>query len=164
MTPSPSPTPSPTVTPDPGFALCDTACTTNGFSIEYPNGWLQSTPDATTIEFNSPAQTDVYALFRTPGPTSSNANNLVATDLANNYASKPGYTAPTSISTTTIGGANWSYGIATYQLNSATERVEVFSTVYQNKGFIIELQAPDAQFDMLNTHYFNPMLNRFQFQ
>ena len=68
------------------------------------------------------------------------------------------------VPTTTIGGANWSYGIATYQLNSATERVEVFATVYQHKAYIIELQAPDAQFDTLNTSYFEPMLNRFQFQ
>src|SRR5437588_10215959 len=165
MTPSPSPTPSPTATADTGFVLCDTTCTTNGFTIEYPTGWLQSTPDTSTIEFNSPTQTDVYALFRTPGMTSSNANNLVMTDLTNNYAmKKTGYVAPTSTSNTTIGGANWTYAIAMYQLNGAAERVEVFATVYQNKAYIIELQAPDAQFDMLNTSYFEPMLNRFQFQ
>ena len=165
MTPSPSPTPSPTATADTGFVLCDTTCTTNGFTIEYPTGWLQSTPDTSTIEFNSPTQTDVYALFRTPGMTSSNANNLVMTDLTNNYAmKKTGYVAPTSTSNTNIGGANWTYAIAMYQLNGATERVEVFATVYQNKAYIIELQAPDAQFDTLNTSYFEPMLNRFQFQ
>jgi hypothetical protein len=72
--------------------------------------------------------------------------------------------APASISTTTIGGTSWSYGIATYQMNGATERVEVFATVYQNKAYTIELQAPDAQFDMLNTSHFERMLNRFQFQ
>ena len=42
-TPSPSPTLTPTPTPDAGFTLCDTTCTSNGFSVEYPNGWSQNT-------------------------------------------------------------------------------------------------------------------------
>src|SRR5436309_191289 len=53
---SPSPTPSPTLTPTPtpdaGFALCDTTCTSNGFSVEYPGSWVQKpTNDSTVMQF-----------------------------------------------------------------------------------------------------------------
>jgi hypothetical protein len=40
----------------------------------------------------------------------------------------------------------------------------VYATVHQGKAYIIELQAPDAQFDSANTQYFEAMLGRFQFQ
>jgi zinc-ribbon domain len=166
VTPSPTQTvtPSPTVTPDTGFSFCDTPCTTNGFQVESPNGWLQTTPDATTVKFDNPAQIDVYAIFRTPGATSANATTLINTDLTNNYASNPGYTAPTSTSSATISGESWTSAIATYQLNGATERIEVYATVHQGKAYMIEQQAPDAQFDTVNTSNFQIMLNRFQFQ
>ena len=159
-------------------------CATNGFAVEYPDGWLQSTPDSTTIEFNNPTVPDIYAIFKTPGATTLNANTLLSMDLTNNYASKPGYsgstptptpgitptptlgTTPTvtpTSNTTTIGGENWSYAIVTYQLNGTTEQVEVFATVHKNNAYIIELQAPQAQFDSINTAYFESMLNRFAF-
>jgi len=177
--PSPSPTaipsPSPTVTatltpaPDPGFAWCDVTCTSNGFSVEYPGTWQQKpTSDSTGTQFTNPSQPDEFAAFKTPGVITATADQLVSSDLKNNFSSQPGYITPTPTSTTssntTIGGENWSYQTAYYQLNSQTERIEVYATVHQGKAYIIELQAPDAQFNSANTQYFEAMLGRFQFQ
>lgn len=175
--PSPASTASPTLspsatltsaaTPDMGFSLCDTTCTSNGFTVEYPNSWEQKpTPDATGTQFTNVSQTDEFAAFKTPpGTTTMNAGQLVNTDL-NNFSSQQGYTAPTPTpsSNATIGGENWSYQIAYYQLNGQTERIEVYATVHQDKAYIIELQAVDSQFDAINTQYFERMLVRFQFQ
>lgn len=88
------------------------------------------------------------------------------TDLTTNFASLPGYIAPTPTpsSNATIGGENWSYQTAFYQSNGQTERIEVYATVHQGKAYIIELQALDAQFDAANTKYFEVMLARFLFQ
>ena len=164
--PSPSPTLTPTPTPDAGFTLCDNTCTSNGFSVEYPSTWSQKpTSDSTGTQFTNPSQSDEFAAFKTPGITNMNAGQLVNNDL-NNFSSQPGYNAPTSTpsSNATIGGENWSYQIAYYQLNSQTVRIEVYATVHQGKAYIIELQALDAVFDTVNTQYFERMLVRFQFQ
>ncbi len=163
---SPSPTLTPTATPDAGFTMCDTTCTSNGFSIEYPGGWLQKpTNDSTGIQFTNPSQLDEIAAFKTPGSTPMNAGQLVNTDL-NNFSSQQGYIAPTPTpsSNATIGGENWSYQIAFYQSNGQTVRIEVYATVHQGKAYIIELLAFDSQFDAVNTQYFERMLVKFQFQ
>jgi hypothetical protein len=165
-TPLPSPTLTPTATPDAGFTMCDTTCTSNGFSIEYPDGWSQKpTTDSTGIQFTNPSQLDKIAAFKTPGITTMNAGQLVNTDL-NNFSSQQGYIAPTPSpsSNATIGGENWSYQIAYYQSNGQTVRIEVYATVHQGKAYIIELLALDSQFDAVNTQYFERMLVRFQFQ
>lgn len=165
-TPTPLPTFTPTPTPDAGFTLCDTTCISNGFAVEYPNGWKQNTTaDSTGTQFTNPAQSDEFAAFKTPGTTTNNAGQLVNNDLGN-YASQPGYNAPTPTpsSNATIGGENWSYQIAYYQLNNQTARIEVYATVHQGKAYIIELQALDSEFDTVNTQYFERMLGRYQFQ
>jgi zinc-ribbon domain len=166
--PSPSPTPSPTLTPTPdtGFTLCDTTCTSNGFSVEYPSAWLPKTTNASTgMQFTNASQADEFAAFKTPGATTMNAGQLVNTDL-NNFSSLQGYIAPTPTpsSNATIGGENWSYQIAYYQLNGQAVRIEDYATVHQGKAYIIELQAFDSQFDAVNAQYFERMLVRFQFQ
>ncbi len=168
--PSPSPTPSPTLTPTPtpdaGFALCDITCTSNGFSVEYPSAWAQKpTTDSTGTQFTDLSQSDEFTTFKTPGITTMNAGQLVNNDL-NNFSSQQGYNAPTPTpsSNATIGGENWSYQIAYYQLNNQTVRIEVYATIHQGKAYIIELQALDSQFDAVNTQYFERMLVRFQFQ
>lgn len=170
-TPSPTPVPSPTLAPTPapdtGFTMCDTACTSNGFSVEYPSAWSQkATSDSTGTQFTNPSQLDEFAAFKTPGTTTRDAGQLVNTDLTTNFASLPGYIAPTPTpsSNATIGGENWSYQTAFYQSNGQTERIEVYATVHQGKAYIIELQALDAQFDAANTKYFEVMLARFLFQ
>lgn len=163
-TPSPSPTIVPTPTPDANFAWC-TTCTTNGFLVEYPQGWNQTNDGATTnIRFVNPGASDQYAEFKTPGATTSNASQLVANDLQTTFASQPGYTAPTGSSTATIGGENWIYEIAYYQLNGQQEQVQVYATVHQQNAYIIELQAATSQFPTVNTQYYATMLGRFQFQ
>jgi hypothetical protein len=174
--PSPSPTPSPTSSPSPtltttpapdaGFAWCDTTCTSNGFAVEYPGTWLEKpTGDSTGTQFTNPSQSDEFAAFKTPGATTLTADQLVSSDL-NSFFSQPGNVTPTPTpsSNTTIGGENWVYQTAYYQLNGQTERIEVYATVHQGKAYIIELQAPKAQFDAVNMQFFESMLGRFQFQ
>jgi hypothetical protein len=89
---------------------------------------------------------------------------LIKNDLAAGYASNPGYTAPTSTSSLTIGGESWTYQTATYQLNSATEQVQVYATVHGGHAYIIELQWPASQITTFYTGFFQPMLNSFRFQ
>lgn len=164
ITPSPTLTPSPTVTPDNGFSFCDTPCITNGFQVESPNGWEQTNPDATSIAFKDPQQIDAFATFKTPGPTTSDALTLIKNDLTANYASNPGYSAPTASFNQTIGGESWTYETASYQLNGVTEQVQVYATVNGGKAFIIELEWPAPQFATFFTNTFQPMLNSFRFQ
>lgn len=164
-TPSPSPTAVPTPPPDAGFSWCATLCTPYSFSTEYPGGWQPGAAvNAAGVQFTNPAQGDQYASFKTPGQTASPAGDLVTGDLQTNFATRPGYTPPASTSTTTISGETWATAIAYYQSDAQQkERVEVFATVHQGKAYIIELQAPDSQFDAVNNQYFNYMLGRFQF-
>ena len=165
-TPTPSPTAIPTAAPDAGFSWCTSQCTSEGFIVEYPNGWNQGqTSDKTGVEFLNPAQQDQYAAFKAPvAQANSNASTLVDNDLQSGFSAQPGYVAPTSKSVTTIGGETWTYAIAYYQLNSQKERVEVFATIHSGKGYVIELQAADSQFDAVNSQYFATMIGRFQFQ
>ena len=127
---------------------------------------MNQTNDGTpaNIRFTNPSASDQYAEFKTPGATTSNASQLVTNDLQTTFASLPGYTAPTSSSTTTIGGENWIYETAYYQLNGQQEQVQVYATVHQQNGYIIELQAATSQFPTVNSQYFVTMLDRFQFQ
>jgi hypothetical protein len=164
-TPIPSPTVAPTPAPDANFSWCTTACTTNGFIVEFPNGWNQGqTSDKTGVQFLNPSSPDAYAAFKTPGATSSTANALITNDLAN-FTSQPGYTAPTTTDNQTIGGTNWTFAIAHYTINGQVERIEVFATVYQGKAYIIELQAAESQFDTTYyPTYFKKMIASFQFQ
>lgn len=165
-TPSPSPTVAPTPTPFAGYEWCGAQCTTNGFAVQYPQGWnAQATSDTTGIEFLNPTSPDVYAAFKTPGATSSAADALVANDLQTNFATKPGYTAPTSTQSTTIGGVTWVYQTATFtnQTPNQPEQVNVYATVYQGKAYIIELEASTAQYSALNTQYFTTIIGSFEF-
>jgi hypothetical protein len=168
-TPSPTPTVVPTPTPDPGFTFC-TTCATNGFQVEYPQTWQPGqTNDGSGVMYTNPSAQDVYAAFKTPGATTQNANELVTSDLQNNY-----HVSPTTLSTTTIGGETWAYGIASYSAppSNTQEQVEVYATVHQGKAYIIELQAhqdnpngpPDKNgFSTINSQYFEKMLGSFQF-
>ena len=165
-TPSPTPTIAPTPTPFAGFAWCGTQCTGNGFAVQYPQGWNgQQTTDTTGTEFLNPSAPDEYAAFKAPGTTSDTADTLVANDLQNNFSKKPGYTQPTSTQTTTIGGVTWVYQTATFtnQANNQPEQVNVYATVYQGKGYIIELEASVAQFSAVNTQYFTTIIGSFEF-
>ena len=165
-TPSPSPTVAPTPTPFAGYEWCGTVCTTNGFAVQFPEGWNQQpTTDTTGVQFLNPTTPDVYASFKAPGATSSAADALVASDLQTNFASKPGYTPPTSTQSTTIGGVTWVDQTATYtyQTPSQPEQVNVYATVFQGKGYIIELEASVAQFSAVNTQYFTTIIGSFEF-
>ena len=171
-TPSPSPTASPTPSSDPNFTLCVTECTSNGFVVEYPNGW-QKAPSQDSNGFggeqfsnsstNNPSMQDEIANFKSATTTAQSPGDLITADLNTQFANQPNYMAPTSSSNAWIDGARWLNETATYQLNNQTEHVEVFAIVYQQRSYIIELQAPDSLFDQINTQYFETMLGRFQF-
>lgn len=164
-TPIPTPSPTPLPAPDTNFSWCNAACTSSGFIVEYPNGWNQAqTNDKTGIQFLNPSPQDQYAAFKVPPiQATPNASELVDADLQNVFASQTGYTPPTSKLVTTIGGETWTYAIAFYKLNDQKERVAVYATVHLKKGYVIELQANDSQFDTVNTQYFSTMIARFQF-
>lgn len=166
-TPVPSPAVTPTPLPDPNFAWC-TICTPNGFNVEYPLGWNQTNPtpaSTTDVRFLNTSPNDQYADYKTLGPTTSSAGDLVTADLQANYSSLPGYTAPTTGALNyTIGGENWTYETATYQLNGQPEQIVVYATVHQQKAYIIELQASVSQYSTVYTQYYNAMLGKFLFQ
>lgn len=172
-TPTPEPSPSsaaspmvsPTSVPDTNFSWCAQTCQPYGFQVEYPDGWQMGPAiNAPGEQFTNPAQSDQYASFKAPGPTTSSANDLVNNDLQTNFASKPGYTPPNTTSSTTISGTTWITATASYLSDSQQkERVQVLATVYQQKAYVIELQAPDSQFDGVNSQFFNPMISRYQF-
>jgi hypothetical protein len=172
---TPSPTPSPSLTPsvDPGFTQCATGCTSNGFVVEYPNAWIGAAsqdPNGfggeqfSNSSTNNPSAMDEFANFKSSMTTSNSPEALLAADFNVNFANNPGYTAPSSPSNAWIDGAKWSNEMASYQLNNQTEHVEVFAIVFQQRSYIIELQAPADLFDQINTQYFEFMLGKFQFQ
>lgn len=166
-TPSPTPTPTPTATvaptpaPDANFSWC-TTCAQSGYMIEFPNGWSQgTTQDQQGTQFSDTSQTDIYAAVKTPSGGSS-ATDLLTADTTE-FSSQPGYVGPQATQSATIGGTNWTYQTISYQANGQTEQVNIYATVNQGKGYIIELQAEAAQFSTIYTQYFTPMLTRFQF-
>ena len=116
------------------------------------------------MQFTNPAQPDQFISIKALGPTASPASTLVISDIQTNFASKAGYTAPTGYSSGTISGETWIAALA-YYLSDAQqkERVVVYATVHQGKGYVIELNAADAQFDTVNAQYFNIVLSKFQF-
>lgn len=175
--PSPTPTVGPTVTvtataptpvADAGFVWCGQDCANNGFTTEYPTGWgVGSTPRGNGLLFTPPPPSPISVAFKQPGQTPDSAQNILAGDLQG-FANQPGYTPPQGGPTaSTIAGETWVSSMATYQLSvtdTTKERVVVYATVHAQKAYIIELQAPDTQFDTVNNQYFVNMIGRFQFQ
>lgn len=163
-TPTPSPTPVPTPAPDSGFLWCGPVCVNYSFTTEYPQNWQPgAVTGASGIQFANPDQPDQFGAFKAFGPTTASASDLVANDLQTNFAPKPNFTPPAATSTATISGETWIAAVAYYQTDTQRERVQVYATVHQGKGYVIELQAPDAQFDALNAQFFVNMLGKFQF-
>ncbi|HJT57880.1 MAG TPA: zinc-ribbon domain-containing protein [Ktedonobacteraceae bacterium] len=172
-TPSPSPSVSPTVSVDPGFTQCAAECVSSGFQVEYPNGWAEAPsqdPNGfggeqfSTSSTNNPSLLDVFANFKSAVTTVHTPEDLLAADLNTQFANQQNYIAPTSSSNAWIDGAKWLNEAASFQLNNQTEDVEVFAIVYQQRSYIIELQAPDSVFNQINAQDFEMMLGKFQFQ
>ncbi len=174
MAPTPSPTPAitptptlpPTPAPDANFQWCTPACAALGYQIEYPMTWSPgATTDIQGYRYINPAAADEIVAVKVAGQTTSQPGDLLNQDLQTNFQTKPGYMGPASTpTTTTIGGTIWLMQTISYQNNQNQIRVMVYSTVYQQKGYIIELQANDAQFDMVNQQTFTAMLKSFSFQ
>ena len=163
--PSPTPTIVPTATPDANFTYCGQPCIANGYQTEYPSGWNQlSSGDGLSIQFINPAQADEFITFRTPQTAANSASDVVANDLQTYYGNKSGYILSPQSSSATISGETWIESNATYQGDTQKERIEVFGTIHAGKSYVIELQAPDAQFDQVNAQYFVNVTGRFQFQ
>ncbi|GHO64695.1 hypothetical protein KSC_035870 [Ktedonobacter sp. SOSP1-52] len=170
-TPSPMPSPTPAVTvtppPNPGFAWCDAQCKAFSFATQYPAGWsVTPAANAAGIQFTNPGAPDQFTSYKSAQATASSASDMAGADLQTNFGAKAGYTPPSSISATTIGGETWVQAIAYYQSDqnpAARERVVVYSTNHNGKNYIIEQQAQDDLFDALNGQAFAPMLSTFQF-
>lgn len=160
-TPPPSPTAVPTPPPDPNFSWCP-SCAQSGYMFEFPNGWNQgTTADGQGTQFTDPSQGDIFAAVKTPSGGSSASDLLNAA--ISEFSSQPGYTPPQPAQSATIGATNWDYQTITYQANGQTEQVNIYATIYQGKGFVIELQAQQVQFSTIYPQFFAPMLTRFQF-
>jgi len=165
IVPTPTATVIPTAPPTVGFAYCGQLCVTNGFSTQYPLGW-SATPLTTAlgVQFLNPIAADQSATFKTPGATTSSPNDLVAADLQQNFATKPGYTVVTPASTASIGGETWFEEVITYQgATQQAEQVEVYANVHQGKAYVLELQASQSQFAAATTPNFVTIKNQFQF-
>lgn len=161
---TPTPVASPTPAPDPGFSWCGAVCTNNNFTVEYPQSWQPGpATNAPGMQFTNPNAADIYASFKALGASQSTASTIAMNDLQTNYAQQPGYTVTQPGSTTTISGETWFNATATYQLNGQTERIIVYAIIHQGNAYIIELHAPDNQFDTINAQYFNVMLSKYQF-
>ncbi len=156
----------PTPVVDPGFIWCDTACASYNFGVEYPEGWTTISPtNASGTEFVNSTEPDMFAAFKSGGTVSATttAGDLLSADLQTNYASQSAYIGPLSSQTATISGETWATAVASYQGQTQRERVEVYATVHQQQSYIIEFQAPDSEFDSINSSYYTPMLNKYQF-
>jgi len=163
--PSPTPTIVPTATPDANFTYCGQPCITNGYETEYPNGWNQlSSGDGLSIQFINPAQSDEFITFRTPQTAANSASDVVVTDLQTYYGNKSGYTLSPQSSSVTISGETWIESYATYQGDTQQEKVVAYGTIHAGKSYVIEFQAPDSQFEQVNSQYFTNVISRYQFQ
>ncbi len=176
-TTAPTDTPVPTATtppvtppPDPNFVYCGQLCAANGFSTEYPQAWVAQTLTSGVqgVQFANPAAVDQSATFKALGPTAAAPNDIVQTDLQQNFANKPSYTVVMPNTSAHIGGETWFKEVITYQVANSqgtnqTEYVEVYGDVHQGKGFVLELQASQDQFPGVNTQYFENITGRFLF-
>jgi hypothetical protein len=186
---TPTPTAVPTPLPDAGFTWCGPTCTNYGFSVEYPVGWqLGGTPTNNGIQFTNPAQPDQTATFKTLGSTSGSAGDLLNSELQANFMTKSGYAPPQGTGVTTLGGGTWLATTVYYQgtggynssinqqlqatdgynpsVNQQREHVAIYTIVYQSKGYVIEIQAPDPdgqQFTLIYNTYYAAMLSKFSF-
>ncbi|GCE16331.1 hypothetical protein KDK_01310 [Dictyobacter kobayashii] len=153
--------------PEAGFTWCGSECAPSGFIDEYPLGWqLSALPSVAGAQFVNPQQPDQIAVYkRLDNPTMA-ADQLLAAEIQTTYASKPGYEAPQPPTgqAATIGGETWSTATIAYMSDNQTkEHVAVCVTVHQGKIFVMEFQAPDAQFAQVSTAYYNIMIGKFQF-
>jgi len=171
-TPTPQDTPTPTAVPTPlpdaGFTWCGPTCTNYGFSVEYPVGWqLGGTPTNNGIQFTNPARPDQTATFKTLGLTSGSAGDLLNSELQANFMTKSGYVSPQGTGVTTLGGGTWLATTVYYQsVDQQREHVAIYTIVYQSKGYVIEIQAPDPdgqQFTLIYNTYYAAMLSKFSF-
>ena len=164
--PTATPTPIPTAAPVAGFAYCGTLCTNNGFSTQYPQTWAASPyTGGQGVQFVNVNPNDQMAIFKTPGATSSAANDLVSNDVQQNFASKNNYQVVTPTSADSLGGETWFKEVISYQEDGQPkEMVEVYATVHQGKAYILELQASEDQFGAATGQYFATIKGQFQFQ
>jgi hypothetical protein len=167
--PTPSPTPTvaatPTPIPDTGYSWC-TQCTPYGFQVEYPDGWTSGlSQDGNGVEFTSP-DPNVFSTFRSPSGSWSSNDQLIQADKSTFQQIRNVSLTPLSSSDQMmkIGGQLWDYQSFLYQgkVNGqpAPIKVNIYATLYQNKGYVIELVTPQSSFP---DAHFSTMLNSFQF-
>jgi len=169
LTPGPTATPLPT--PRPGFALY--VDTKSGFMIQYPAVWGKDDLVPSIQFYDSVQSTYVVTILpaNPNGAPSASDATVAALNLVNltlggiqqeeSVQNFERITGPTP--SVQVGGQTWQSGIATFGPNNATNRVQVYATVYDGKPFVITLVAPDNLFETGQELYFEPMLATFQF-
>lgn len=168
--PTPTVTASPTVTAL-GFQLYNDR--TDGFSVQYPNGWIAS-PLNPGMQFADDSNETGYAVqvalpgastLATPPQDTANPSAWVEYELSYLQTKYPQNFVRLSDGQTTraIGGVQWQGGAGLITNNSSGIRVQVFATVYHGRPYIINLLSVSDRFSAGMIEFFNPMLNNFTF-
>lgn len=161
---------------------------TDGFTLQYPVGWVSksNTPGA---EFLDNEASPVYWMqvllpgsATSAGPTTDPNDagvwvNYELDNLSRQVLPENFQRLPDSAGAMTLAGEQWRHGAALISTSIATGtitagtattsttriRVEVYATLHDGKPYIINLLAPDEQFSAGVTTYFTPMLQSFAF-
>jgi hypothetical protein len=167
VTQTKTPIASPMPVPDAGFTYCNVKCMPQGFMDEYPISWHFTTITGTGMagaQFINPKHPDELAIYKVQVDPTTTADVLLAVDVQAAYASKPDYQVPANIYQVTIHGQQWA-AENFYYLNGLNQldQVAAYATIHQNRVYILDFQAPKANFNQVSIKYFNAMINKFQF-
>jgi hypothetical protein len=169
VAPTVTPTPSPATMP--GFKLFSD--TSVGFQIQYPATWAPTQNDLDVSFYDSLSTYQMQIDY--PDDPSQCAQGDVASrsacwvdyvlsqeqQLRGNQFQRLNGPIPAAI----IGGQSWQSGVAEIgDAQTGTRiRYQVFATLWLGKPYIIALLATDEVFMSGDQHYFEPMLQSFQF-
>lgn len=146
---------------------------TDGFTIQYPNGWIAS-PLNPGMQFADDSNETGYAMqVALPGSTTianpptdaANPSAWVEYEMSYLQNKYPQNFVRLSDGQTsrTIGGVVWQGGAGLITNNNAGIRVQVFATVYHGHPYIINLLSVADRFSAGMIEFFSPMLNNFVF-
>ncbi len=169
---TPTQTPIPTPTPMDGFQVF--VDRTDGFLIQYPQGWVSS-PTNPGVELTDDSNSPGFILqVLIPSTTTLNGaatnpndpaalvdfelNNLSKQWPQGDFTRVPG---PNSV--TNFGGADWQGAVGLISAGQTNIKVQVYATVHNGTPYVINLLASNDLFRAGSGAYFMPMLSTFQF-
>lgn len=172
-TPSASPTPTQTLTPSAALGFQLYTDKADGFSIQYPDGWIPSPLNPGMQFADDSNETGYAAQVVLPGAATivdppQNVNDpaaWVAYELNFLESKYPqNFVRLTSADQSrVIGGATWQSGAGLITNSSSGIRIQVYATVSNGRPYIINLLAVSDRFSAGMIEYFSPMLNSYQF-